>query len=445
MTGVEVEYRYPRASSLVGRDLALETWTPTAPDGQRFFAGFVMRAEVAAAALLSVAKVARHRYYTPMSMISAKIRAADPVVTCDGDRIRFESLSVCCGVYARFDLLSEGLDGVTEQTGTTNVDVNTPLRDALGRVGAGDPMHLDVGAGELRIRTMDDDEVERKVDLPSRWLKSFAEVASLTEGMQQRFTLSASAARSLVLNLPSSQSRGRFWIEPRGSSARLTPRPTTRSVHLSAPERLHQPLDGVLRHATSLDVSGPEPDATEPTASAWTMTLPGGRFSVVLSPDVSRAFSGEGTVLGALGDDIAADDAELVESQLSELHRARLTALTSSTGLDVDRCRRALSVLSAAGRVGFDVADGEYFDRVLPFEPAVLESMHPRLTAARQLVAGGAVSVYSDRAAVRSGDTAYELEAVDGRWRCTCAWEAAHHGTRGPCKHALAVSIVERE
>ncbi|WP_460917139.1 SWIM zinc finger family protein [Plantactinospora veratri] len=29
-----------------------------------------------------------------------------------------------------------------------------------------------------------------------------------------------------------------------------------------------------------------------------------------------------------------------------------------------------------------------------------------------------------------------------GRYTCSCPWWARHRGERGPCKHALAVSMV---
>jgi hypothetical protein len=45
--------------------------------------------------MLAYAAVARARYYTPASVVAALVR--DPVVTSNGDRIRFESFSGCCG------------------------------------------------------------------------------------------------------------------------------------------------------------------------------------------------------------------------------------------------------------------------------------------------------------------------------------------------------------
>lgn len=70
-----------------------------------------------------------------------------------------------------------------------------------------------------------------------------------------------------------------------------------------------------------------------------------------------------------------------------------------------------------------------------------VEDMHPRLAAARELIAAGAVTVLAEtpfQAAVRSGDVAHRVREKDGELHCTCPWHAAHQGLRGPCKHVLA-------
>jgi hypothetical protein len=93
-----------------------------------FFSGFLTTPRVAATGLLAVADVAAARYHQPLLKASL-----DPVVTANGDRLRFESFSACGGVYARLDVLEDGLDGGEPGHGTTNVDVNNPLRLALSR------------------------------------------------------------------------------------------------------------------------------------------------------------------------------------------------------------------------------------------------------------------------------------------------------------------------
>src|SRR5262249_10136504 len=69
-----------------------------------FFSGFLGAPRQTAQALLVVAEVARTRYYEPPNMVAARILAADPVVTSNVDRLRFESFSACAGVYSRLDL-----------------------------------------------------------------------------------------------------------------------------------------------------------------------------------------------------------------------------------------------------------------------------------------------------------------------------------------------------
>ena len=105
---------------------------------------------------------------------------------------------------------------------------------------------------------------------------------------------------------------------------------------------------------------------------------------------------------------------------------------------------RALGHLGAAGRVGFDVAEGGYFHRELPFDPAALESMHPRLRDARQLVDAGAVRLEGDVGYVRSGDAEHVVRRTPEGLRCTCPWYGKYRDARGPCKHLLAVELARR-
>ena len=131
------------------RALGLQTSGGRAPN-PRFFTGFLGDSQQAATALLAIAKIAGTRYFQPTNE-----RLRDPVVTCDGDRLRFESFSGCCGVYARLDVLGDALDGEVHDRGTTNVDVNEPLRRALARVTKGDPLHLTVGPDQVEVGTLD--------------------------------------------------------------------------------------------------------------------------------------------------------------------------------------------------------------------------------------------------------------------------------------------------
>lgn len=445
----EQTYSYLRPSALTfagGRaDLRLSTSGGRTARGLEahpvFFDGFLGHPEQSAVALLAVAKVARTRFYVPPGMLAAILRAADPVVTSNGDRLRFESFSACCGVYARFDALDGSLDGKVISTGTTNVDFNPPMRDALARVGGLDPLHLQVGE-DVVVRTLDAEVTEKKVPLPERWLKGFAEVQLACTTVSPAFEVAAHEARRFIRSLPSSGSRKPVWVVGSGRGLRMTTRPTAEGVPLSGLDRL-KPLEPLLRFARSLRAFA-APHDPQGATGVWELELDDARFVTVLSPESSRGFSGEGGVLWDLADEESADDADLVSALLAFEPRIDVARLGDATGLPEPRVVRALGRLGAAGRVGYDVAEGAYFHRELPYDADRLAAMHPRLRDAMALVEAGAVRIEGELAYVRSGENEHVVRAaVDGD-RCTCPWFAKHKGSRGPCKHVLAASVVRK-
>ncbi|MFD0279381.1 SWIM zinc finger family protein [Kitasatospora sp. NPDC127111] len=439
-------YAYLRPSAVLdgadGPRLALETSGGATPLGAvanpRFFAGFLADPAPAAAALLAVADVAAARYY------QAQLRASlDPVVTANGDRLRFESFSGCCGVYARLDVLRAVLDGDEIGHGTTNVDVNNPLREALTRIGPADPLHLAVGPDALEVTTFDGPVVEKKVPLPDRWLRGFAETQVTAAGFDLRAELSAAEAVRFLRSLPRGGGRGTVrWVVPAGRTLRPTTRPVPGAVCLPGPERLAA-LQRVLRHALALRVYGPVA-GDGPAASAWEVALPGMRLTLTLSPDASRGFSGEGGVLGALATGTAEQDAELVAVLLAWEPRIDVAELAEQSGLTPVRVRAALTRLGTAGQIGYDTAEAAYFHRQLPYASGRAEAHNPRLRAARALVTAGAVRLEEGGLATVTVDDHRQRVRTDaaGALSCTCLWWAKYRGGRGPCKHVLAVGMV---
>ena len=457
VAAVEQLYRYVTASA-VGvldgvPDVRLATSGGVTPAGRvdhpRFFDGFLGHAEQMATGLLAVSRVARTRFYVPPGMLAAILRAADPVVTSNGDRLRFESFSACCGVYARLDALPGALDGPALATGTTNVDVNPPMRQALAGIAGLDALHLAVGE-DVTVTTAAGSVTEAKVPLPERWLKGFAEVQVAASTMQPVLEVPASEARRFLRSLPaSSPARAApLWAVPAGRGLRLTSRPGTGpAACVAGPERLRV-LEPALRFATALRAYAPvTAPAGRPAASTWELVLADARLVVTLSPEVSRGFSGEGGVLRDLADPTSEDDADLVAALLAFEPRIDVGGLARDAALPPERVLRALGRLGAAGRVGYDAHEGAYFHRELPYDPAALEAMHPRLRDARALVDAGAVR--SDPAdasvvRVRSGDVEHVVRAGADGPRCTCPWYGKHRGDRGPCKHVLAAELVSR-
>jgi hypothetical protein len=124
---------------------------------------------------------------------------------------------------------------------------------------------------------------------------------------------------------------------------------------------------------------------------------------------------------------------------------AALAAMTDRPEAEV---RAALATLALSGSVGYDLADGGFFHRELPFDLGLVERMQPRLRDARALADAGAVRVESASEAgivawvASTGGVEYRVRIGADGSSCTCPWTGRHGETRGPCKHRLAVRIV---
>ena len=443
----ELAYRYGSPSVVRGRDVGSEVLLATCGGvtdvgpavHPYFFSGFLTDPAPAAVAMLACAAVARSHYHLTSDVLAA---LRDPVVTSSQDRMRFESFSSCCGVHARLDLLPGALDDPPAAAGTTNVDFNDAMRAALGGAAISGPLLLSVGSQELVVDTLGGTVTERKVPLPDRWLKGFGEVQAIARRMRPIGELTGAAAQRFVRSLPRSARRP-LWASPAGNALALMTTPRRGSACLAGPHRLVE-LGPLLRFTRKLRVYGPDVDASTTEApSAWELDLGSARFTLTLSPERYRGFSGEGALLETLADEDVAADALSLGAALDWDSRIDVTRLETELGFTPDRMASALSYLAASGRVGYDLADESFFHRELPFGKA-LESMHPRLASARKLIESGAVTLTDGVAMVRSGDTEHRVTFGPDGDRCTCPWWGKHRGNRGPCKHVLAANLAKR-
>ena len=182
--------------------------------------------------------MARTRFYVPPGMLAKVLRHADPVITSNGDRLRFESLSPCCGVYARLDVLPDGLDRAPAASGTTNVDLNAPVRAVLATLVGAEPLHLEVGQ-DVTVTTLDGSAVERRVPLPARWLAAFGEVQHACAGLRPVAEVDGQEARRFVQAVATGTgSSAADLVATSGRGLRLTGRPGTDTVPLPGPDRL---------------------------------------------------------------------------------------------------------------------------------------------------------------------------------------------------------------
>jgi hypothetical protein len=441
-------YRYPFESTAVatsnGLNLRLAT-SDAAGENRDYFRGWLTRPLRAADMLRGLVQVVQSRFYIPPAMLSRILAMADPVVTCGDDVVRFEAFSACCSAYARVDLLPPALHGERTARGTTNVDFNAPMRAALAQVRDTDDLGLAIGADSVEVSRGAETVVERKVALPIRWLKGFVEVQAYQSRMSRQLEIPGPEAMRFLRSLPRGAGPGSAWVVRAGRGLRLSQVATKGAVRLGGIGRLRV-LERLARHAHSLRVYADEQSG----ASAWELVLDEARFHLVISPECARGFSGEGQVLSTLAGDRWAEVLPRVRASLRWETRVDVDALASQFKLSRDEVAAAFEVLGSRGLVGFDLAEGAHFHRELPFDLALVESLHPRLKDARKLTAAGGVRITrrdpSRIDAIVSGTgVEHRVSITSDAATCTCPWYAKHQHKRGPCKHVLAAQIVVDE
>ena len=442
MLSLEQTYAYTGLSELQtvanGRRLSVASDCSGKTETREFFKGRALEPEVTAKALRGVSEIVGSRFYVPPAMLARILREADPVATVSPGAVRFEGFSSCCSTYVRLDMLDEALEADVRQNGTTNVDFGAKLRAALAQVRGNSRLEIVIGPNAVEISHDQATVIERKVPLPLRWIKGFGDVQVHMAGMRPAFSMTRTAAQRFLRSLPRSASSHCHWISLSGPTVRTMARKTPGAVPLKGAQRLHI-LERLVAFATAMQVY--VNDSFESTA--WVLDFGSQRLSLVLNAAPWRGFSGDGGLLSLLA---ASNDEAVaaVRAQLNWQDRLDRPSITKATGLQPERIEAALARLASLGLLGFDLATGAYFHRVLPFTLDCVPSLNPRLVAARALVDDGAVELALDRdlARVASGDVVHEVRILADGMRCTCPWYAKYKGGRGPCKHALAVEIL---
>ncbi len=446
MAGPALDYRYvyPFASEigLAGRagatQPALRLATFTEEDVHPyFFQGQLRQPYLMARLLLGLSQLVRNRFFVhPMGLPAG---FADPIITAHEDFLRWEAFSGCCSAYARVDLPPAGIDGTTLGRGTTNVDFNPALLAALGKIGRTDTLEISVGSAEFVVTSQHGTVQEKRVQLPLRWVKGLVAVTAYGRRLELRHEISAAQATRFLRALPRGQdNRSKWWIERTGTALRASHRSSPGAVQVGGLHRLRI-LEDLIHFAQRLRVYGHD----DVEASCWVLDCGAARFSLLLTHDAWRGFSGEGQGLETLAADVPA---AVVRKTKAALHWQPVldpAELAQRTGSPAE-ADRGLALLATQGQVGFDSFAGHYYHRVLPFDVAWIRKLQPRLRNARKLVDSQRVAPLAGTPGsfqVTSTDTVHVVRLAAEGNKCTCPWYAKHQHRRGPCKHQLAAQI----
>lgn len=443
MAAIDYVYRYSHPSSLDTRDggsnLRLAAELNDQPE-TRYFAGDLLDPVTTARGLRAVSDLVGTRFYVPPSMLARILREADPVATISRDRIRFEGFSACCSTYIRHDMAERSFEADYLSPGTTNVDFRAEMRATLAKVRAGSSLRLLVDQEAVELQDPSASVVERKVPLPVRWIKGFAEVQSHLRRMSLGFTLTRVQAQRFLRSLPRAQADHEQWVTPSPQGARLSVRPAGQSVMIKGTQRLRL-FEKLAAAAENLQVWFNEQQGS----SAWVLEFGDQRLTLALNSEPWRGFSGDGQLLT---DHSAASNAATaaVKAQLKWQGEIDAGQIANTTGHSDAAVQAAMGILAAQGVLGFDLQSGSYFHRVLPFDLAMVEKLNPRLKSAGALHRNGAVKLKDSEdghsAEVQSDGVVHRVTYGSSGSSCTCPWYSKHQGTRGPCKHVLATEMA---
>ena len=436
-TGIDYTYRYAYASSLDtvadGSALSLST-SSRKLENPYFFEGRIRQPMLVANMLLVLSDVVRTHFFQPRPPMM------DPVLTSSESILRLEGFSGCCGVYVRADLPASMFEGDVQGRGTTNVDFNDPMRQALSRLRDQDNVQFSVGKHEVALTTAEDKVVEKKVKLPIRWIKGFSEVQVYQPSLSLAYEIPAKEALRFMRSLPNSGIPKRpSYVTQTGKVLRLSQRSKPGAVHLHGTHRI-KVLEPLLLKANSLRIWADDTTGT----SAWEVLYDTGRFFLMISPEVHRGFSGEGQLLNILARGKGQDLLSYIEAKLNWQPHINAHDLAGELNTNPAKIESALAILGTRGLAGYDVSQGAYFHRELPFDHSLVEKLQPRLKNARKLLEEHKVKIHKNLdlsridLLVTGTDVEHWVRLRPEGDRCSCPWFSKYQGERGTCKHILA-------
>lgn len=414
-------------------------------------------------------------------------RILDPVVTVHHDQVFFEAFSSDQSSYARLSAPLDAFEPEGEvRYGTTNIDFNAGLLDALHNLRSSRRTVLRVGAAGVGVATAvgaaTHEHFERKVDVPDAWVKGFLQVQGALAIRPFIFDVPPEDLLSLIAffqeHKPPRLPHGlRYELRPGAPIvAALEPwdkRFTLHGTEYAGYERTVR-VWGRKRLELLLDIL---PFAQRVTVGVLGRGLPHlyvchcgpYRFTLVLSGWTRQDWSRD-AAFDLLAPRVALDPqrADRVYAYLGEHLAAKVSEIAANTSVPAREVEQALFQLCRAGRAMVDPVSGRYRLRELFSESLDIRALFapdPRLAAGERFVAAGQVLLrdmtapeddpkgrHEARASATVRDDAananYEVSvALDdtGRLRfarCECPFFQANLMARGPCEHILAATLA---
>lgn len=440
MTDLEYNYKgistYSKTKGINNLVLAHQTEIEEVNNIPCFFWGSLTDPYVTAKCWSTIAKVVRSSF----GPIPPSLR--DPIVSAGSERLRFEGFSSCNGVYVRLDMKPEAIDGEFIANGTTNVDFNDPMLNALNAIQKNEKVTLAVGQQDVQVITRKAKVVEKKVTLPMRWIKGLTSVQLYLADMDLKFELNKIQTIQLFQSLPKGSVKGDFFITKRAGKFMFSTLATTDSVRIGGVQRLRL-LEGILSIVDKIFVY----ESSDKQTCSIVCEFGKMQLLMAFSPDSYRGFSGEGNVLETMTENLPMEWVYGLNSLLKSNEMFDPTMLSIENDIDFGTMDNLTSNLSSMGLLGYDLSEKAHFYRRLPFKTERILSLNPRLKNAKKLIDNEEVEITERRAnyieaKVKGSGVVHKVIIDNNSQKCTCDWFTAYQGKRGICKHILAVKMT---
>lgn len=435
-------YNYSGASSLVRKDaleelfLAKYSEVHKNTDAPCFFWGNIRQPFILARCLITLSNIVKSSFnLSTFQMALIK----DPIVTAGNQRLRFEGFSHCAGVYARVDILPDGLEGEFLENGTTNVDFNQRMITALGSIRPNEKIMLSVGEKEVGLYKKEEKIIEKKVPLPTKWIKGLGTVQVYLSESEKRYTFNKIQAQQLFRGMPKGTIKSDYYLIVRGNKPIFSPVKSVDAVCIGGLHRLRL-LEPLLPYIDCMQVFA----HSNMQSTTWQLYMGHIRFSFSLSRECWRGFSGEGAVLENLISEVSDEWIDALDKYAYANQSFNPVILALKENLSFSKVDNMTGRLAAMGLLGYDLDDHEFFYRRLPFKLSRIIGLNPRIKNAEKLIEGGKVEILNSNkerteARVEGTDVHHTVIIEEEKERCTCEWFSKYQGERGPCKHVLAV------
>jgi hypothetical protein len=436
-----ITYQYSQPSALKKSALDDELFLAKYSEVQKnnapcFFWGRLTDPYTVARCLLTLSNVVKSKF-SLSSFEMAMLK--DPIVTAGNEKIRFEGFSHCAGVYARVDVLGDGHDGEFLENGTTNVDFNQPMLAALSNIRRNEQVLLSIGQKEVAIQSENAKVTERKVPLPTKWIKGLTSVQIFLAESEKVHSFNRLQAMQLFKTIPPGKPKTDYYLISRGGKPMFSPVKSGDAITVGGIQRLKL-IEPLLAIADELRVF---PHANM-QSTTWQIYIGAIRFSLSISRDAWRGFSGEGAALESLIEDVPDTWVQSLDNYSYANQEFNPTLLAVNEDLDLEKVSNITGRLSAIGLLGYDLDENNFFYRRLPFKLSRIMSLNPRLKDAEKLLQEGKVQIITNQdgkveARVEGSGVNHMVILNGDAAQCTCTWFSKNQGERGICKHILAV------